>query len=141
MAINTWISAAVVAALASALANADRAAPNPALSTAAGAESMAGTIGWAAVDPAPATTITIWGPNPILPNESCSWWVYVNGFQSPFHTYVWEGGTMIDQTPTSYVASSSGSFQLSVHVYLHGEFVGSAYKNVTVSSNTGGCMI
>lgn len=141
--INTWISAALVAALASALTNADGAAPGPALSTGAVAESMATTSGQAAVAPAPAVTVVIEGPNPILPNEGCTWTAVVDGKWSVIgYTFEWDGGTMIDQYANKYSAYASlGGVHINVRVYDgSNQLVGSASKYVTVTNNTGPCM-
>lgn len=144
MAINIWISAAVAAALAGALANADGTAPAPPLGVATVAESMGGTIGEAGVDPAPATTVAIHGPNPILPNESCTWTAVVNGnnWTGLGYTFEWDGGEMTDQYANKYTAYAGlGSVELNVRVYDgSNQLVASASKIVSVTNNTGPCM-
>lgn len=140
--ISTWISAAVVAALASAFAGADAGEAASRLAPGAAAV-VAGTVGGEAVDPAPAADITISGPGTVKPNASCTWWAIGSDAVGFGYTYEWSGGTMTDQYDNAYSAmKASGTLSLSVTVYdRFGGVVGTAYKNVSVTSSSAPCMI
>ena len=84
--------------------------------------------------------VSIFGPGTIRPNITCYWDTHVSGGTPPY-TYQWYGGSTADPSQSDIFASASQSFWLDVKVTDSLGAVGWGGKYITVTSNTGACML
>ncbi|HEX2080670.1 MAG TPA: hypothetical protein VHG08_23400 [Longimicrobium sp.] len=103
-------------------------------------DGVTGSTSVSVVNPPPPMSVTIYGPNKILPNHTCYWWANVSGGTPPY-TYYWYGGVSSDRTGYEFWAYASRSFYLDVKVTDANGNVAWGSKYVTVTTNTGACMV
>lgn len=103
-------------------------------------DGIAGSTSVSVVSPPPAMSVTIQGPGKILPNHTCYWYANVSGGTGPY-TYYWYGGSSSWRTDPDFYASASRSFYLDVKVTDANGNVAWGSRYVTVTTNTGACML
>lgn len=103
-------------------------------------DGVSGSTSVSVVNPPPAMSVTISGPGKILPNHTCWWFATVSGGTAPY-TYYWYGGSSSWRTDPDFYASASRSFYLDVKVTDANGNVAWGSRYVTVTTNTGACML
>jgi hypothetical protein len=103
-------------------------------------DGVAGSTSVTVVNPPPPMSVTISGPGKILPNHTCYWFANVSGGTGPY-TYYWYGGSSSWRTDSDFYASASRSFYLDVKVTDANGTVAWGSRYITVTTNTGACML